>query len=117
MPPSSDVRFQGTVDRAGSPRRRVEQMGWHGHPHGSVNPRALSCPATHGMLDVNVNVKEPRSMTSVASGAEEAVSGPAPASDQQEWSISSLAADLQVTSRTLRFYEAEGLIEPIRGPG
>lgn len=33
------------------------------------------------------------------------------------WTIGDLAAELQVTPRTLRFYEAEGLIEPIRGPG
>lgn len=33
------------------------------------------------------------------------------------WSISDLATELQVTPRTLRFYEAEGLLEPIRGPG
>ncbi len=36
---------------------------------------------------------------------------------RQQWSISDLAAELQVTPRTLRFYEAEGLIEPIRGAG
>jgi DNA-binding transcriptional MerR regulator len=36
---------------------------------------------------------------------------------QQTWSIRDLASELQVTPRTLRFYEAEGLIEPIRGPG
>jgi DNA-binding transcriptional MerR regulator len=37
--------------------------------------------------------------------------------EPQTWSISDLAADLDVTPRTLRFYEAEGLIEPIRGQG
>lgn len=37
--------------------------------------------------------------------------------EPQTWSISDLAAELGVTPRTLRFYEAEGLIEPIRGPG
>jgi DNA-binding transcriptional MerR regulator len=38
-------------------------------------------------------------------------------SAQQQWTIRDLAAELDVTPRTLRFYEAEGLIEPIRGPG
>jgi DNA-binding transcriptional MerR regulator len=38
-------------------------------------------------------------------------------SAQQQWTIGDLATELQVTPRTLRFYEAEGLIEPIRGPG
>ena len=33
------------------------------------------------------------------------------------WTIGDLAAELEVTPRTLRFYEAEGLIEPIRGAG
>jgi len=33
------------------------------------------------------------------------------------WTIGDLAAELKVTPRTLRFYEAEGLIEPIRGAG
>lgn len=36
---------------------------------------------------------------------------------EQTWSISDLSADLGVTPRTLRFYEAEGLIKPTRGPG
>ena len=40
-----------------------------------------------------------------------------PVESKQEWSIGDLAADLGVTPRTLRFYEAEGLIEPIRGAG
>jgi DNA-binding transcriptional MerR regulator len=35
----------------------------------------------------------------------------------QTWTIGDLATELEVTPRTLRFYEAEGLIEPIRGPG
>ena len=35
----------------------------------------------------------------------------------ETWTIGDLAADLGVTPRTLRFYEAEGLIEPIRGAG
>ena len=39
------------------------------------------------------------------------------AASDQRWSIGDLAAELGVTPRTLRFYEAEGLIEPIRGPG
>jgi DNA-binding transcriptional MerR regulator len=33
------------------------------------------------------------------------------------WTIGDLAAELEVTPRTLRFYESEGLIDPIRGPG
>ena len=33
------------------------------------------------------------------------------------WTIGDLAAELKVTPRTLRFYEAEGLIETIRGAG
>jgi len=36
---------------------------------------------------------------------------------RQQWTIGDLAAELEVTPRTLRFYEAEGLIEPIRGTG
>ena len=35
----------------------------------------------------------------------------------EAWTIGDLAAELQVTPRTLRFYESEGLIDPIRGPG
>ena len=35
----------------------------------------------------------------------------------QTWTIGDLAADLGVTPRTLRFYEAEGLIKPTRGTG
>jgi DNA-binding transcriptional MerR regulator len=38
-------------------------------------------------------------------------------STAETWTIGDLAADLGVTPRTLRFYEAEGLIEPIRGAG
>lgn len=33
-----------------------------------------------------------------------------------EWTVGGLAAELDVTPRTLRFYEAEGLITPIRRP-
>ncbi len=36
---------------------------------------------------------------------------------RETWSIGDLAAELDVTPRTLRFYESEGLIDPIRGPG
>lgn len=38
------------------------------------------------------------------------------AAEQEEWTIGDLAAELEVTPRTLRFYEAEGLIAPIRRP-
>ena len=65
------------------------------------------------MLDVYVNVNQANPMTPTAGktlNRETLV-------PRQQWSISDLAADLQVTPRTLRFYESEGLIEPIRGLG
>ena len=34
--------------------------------------------------------------------------------DQQRWTVRELADELGVTTRTLRFYEAEGLITPQR---
>lgn len=34
--------------------------------------------------------------------------------DREFWSVGELASDLGVTTRTLRFYEAEGLITPRR---
>ena len=39
-----------------------------------------------------------------------------PTAELEEWTIGDLAAELEVTPRTLRFYEAEGLIAPIRRP-
>jgi DNA-binding transcriptional MerR regulator len=36
------------------------------------------------------------------------------AKDQQVWTVGELAEDLGVTTRTLRFYESEGLIMPSR---
>ncbi len=65
------------------------------------------------MLDVYVNVNQANPMTPTAGKTLNRESSDA----RQQWSISDLAAELQVTPRTLRFYEAEGLIEPIRGPG
>jgi DNA-binding transcriptional MerR regulator len=34
--------------------------------------------------------------------------------DERSWTVGELAVDLGVTTRTLRFYEAEGLIVPAR---
>lgn len=65
------------------------------------------------MIDVYVNVNQANPMTPVAGKTLNRESS----DSRQLWSISDLAADLQVTPRTLRFYEAEGLIEPIRGAG
>ena len=65
------------------------------------------------MLDVYVNVNQANPMTPTAGKTLNRESS----DSQQQWSISDLAAELQVTPRTLRFYEAEGLIEPIRGAG
>lgn len=36
---------------------------------------------------------------------------------EPEWTIGQLASELGVTPRTLRFYEAEGLIAPVRRSG
>jgi len=65
------------------------------------------------MLDVYVNVNQANPMTPIAGKTLNRESS----DSRQQWSISDLAAELQVTPRTLRFYEAEGLIEPIRGAG
>jgi DNA-binding transcriptional MerR regulator len=35
---------------------------------------------------------------------------------EEEWTVGELAAELEVTPRTLRFYEAEGLLAPVRKP-
>jgi len=73
------------------------------------------------LLDVYVNVNQANPMTPVAGKTLNRQSSGSPpyagVEGQQLWSIGDLAADLAVTPRTLRFYEAEGLIEPIRGPG
>jgi DNA-binding transcriptional MerR regulator len=37
-----------------------------------------------------------------------------PAAEEQVWSVGGLAAELGITTRTLRFYETEGLITPER---
>lgn len=65
------------------------------------------------MLDVYVNVNQANPMTPTAGKTLNRESS----ESSQQWSISDLAAELRVTPRTLRFYEAEGLIEPIRGAG
>ncbi len=52
------------------------------------------------MLDVYVNVKH---ATTVAAETKE-----------RTWSVRELADELGVTTRTLRFYEAEGLLSPLR---
>ena len=65
------------------------------------------------MLDVYVNVNQANPMTPAAGKTLSRESS----DSRQQWSISDLAAELRVTPRTLRFYEAEGLIEPIRGAG
>lgn len=65
------------------------------------------------MLDVYVNVNQTNPMPPIAGKTQEKES----LASEQPWTISDLASDLGVTTRTLRFYEAEGLIEPNRGPG
>jgi DNA-binding transcriptional MerR regulator len=65
------------------------------------------------MLDVYVNVNQANPMTPTAGKTLNRESS----DSRQLWSIGDLAAELQVTPRTLRFYESEGLIEPIRGAG
>jgi DNA-binding transcriptional MerR regulator len=42
------------------------------------------------------------------------VPSPTEARSDQSWTVGALADDLGVTTRTLRFYEAEGLINPRR---
>ncbi len=54
------------------------------------------------MLDANVNCNHSGHVTSDTE-------------ERQTWTIGDLAAELEVTPRTLRFYESEGLIDPIRG--
>lgn len=39
------------------------------------------------------------------------------AKEERTWSVGELADDLGVTTRTLRFYEAEGLVRPQRAAG
>jgi len=51
-------------------------------------------------LDVNVNVKHDSPVTATR--------------EARTWTVGELAGDLGVTTRTLRFYEAEGLIAPQR---
>jgi len=65
------------------------------------------------MLDVYVNVNQASPMTPIAGKTLNGESS----NSRQQWTIGDLAAELEVTPRTLRFYEAEGLIEPIRGTG
>jgi DNA-binding transcriptional MerR regulator len=52
------------------------------------------------LLDVYVNVKHATTMTA--------------GTKEQIWSVRELADELGVTTRTLRFYEAEGLLSPRR---
>jgi DNA-binding transcriptional MerR regulator len=54
-----------------------------------------------GLLDVNVNVNDPNPVTTELEAA-------------RTWTVGKLAEELGVTTRTLRFYEAEGLIAPHR---
>jgi DNA-binding transcriptional MerR regulator len=53
------------------------------------------------LLDVYVNVNDDSGMTRTAEEA-------------QTWTVRELADELGVTTRTLRFYEAEGLVRPQR---
>lgn len=50
-------------------------------------------------------------LTRVGVTAKQQAEGPA---DEQTWTVGELAEDLGVTTRTLRHYEAEGLITPSR---
>jgi DNA-binding transcriptional MerR regulator len=56
-------------------------------------------------LDVNVNVNHDSRMTQQAKG------------DARTWTVGELADDLGVTTRTLRFYESQGLVTPRRAGG
>ena len=56
-------------------------------------------------VDVYVNVKQ---ATTVSATTKE------PSSTERVWSVRELADELGVTTRTLRFYEAEGLLAPRR---
>ncbi len=55
-------------------------------------------------VDVYVNVKHYNAMTAAAKASRA----------DQTWTVGELADELGVTTRTLRFYEAEGLITPGR---
>ena len=55
-------------------------------------------------VDVYVNVKHYNAMTSATEASRA----------DQTWTVGELADELGVTTRTLRFYEAEGLITPSR---
>ena len=85
------------------------------------------------MVDVYVNVKHYSGVTARAKdvesaalvGALENIAPPIgdgrqatidgdPASAEDRWTVGELAAELGVTTRTLRFYEAQGLICPAR---
>ena len=63
------------------------------------------------MIDVYVNVKHSSLMRATATV-------PATAKpempDDRSWTIGELSTELQVTTRTLRFYEDQGLIAPVR---
>jgi DNA-binding transcriptional MerR regulator len=65
------------------------------------------------MLDVYVNVNQANPMPPTVGKAQDEVLSVS----REAWTIGDLAAELEVTPRTLRFYESEGLIDPIRGPG
>jgi DNA-binding transcriptional MerR regulator len=56
------------------------------------------------VLDVDVNVNEDSAVASAAEGRTRA----------RTWSVGELADDLGVTTRTLRFYESQGLVSPRR---
>jgi DNA-binding transcriptional MerR regulator len=64
-------------------------------------------------VDVYVNVKHYNAMTSTAEASRTARAAHAGPSERT-WTVGELADELGITTRTLRFYEAEGLIAPGR---
>jgi len=63
-------------------------------------------------VDVYVNVKHYNAMTSATEASSRAPAHAGPA--ERSWTVGELADELGITTRTLRFYEAEGLIAPAR---
>jgi DNA-binding transcriptional MerR regulator len=63
-------------------------------------------------LDVYVNVNQAGTMSPTASAGSRAKL--VPRAKERTWSVRELADELGVTTRTLRFYEAEGLLAPSR---
>src|SRR5450755_1218777 len=84
----------GATSRSAKSRTTFRNISWSSDSSNIV----LRSPSS--LIDVDVYVNHTRRMV--------------PAAEERVWSVGGLAAELGITTRTLRFYETEGLITPER---